>query len=138
MSIRFIITWYTWTFPLSFVGTLVLASSEIFFRRRAKQEAPPDGDEANADEPNVEKQPFRWYHIFLILFGLALVVWLLPVLAGALLGIVCVGGLVRYTYFRRAVNRLLRQRHIVFARLLSYFLAPLALCYRMARYVPLL
>jgi len=121
---------------LSFVATFFLVGFDWLFRRRKIQEYPA-AEEDDAEETSKEvyqPEPFRWYYVFFIIFGVLLALWLLPVLAGALLAICIILAVYQYFRLRRAVARWLRRRGTHLPRVSSYLLAPCVALSRLARY----
>lgn len=78
-----ILTYILLMVVLSFVATCLLVGFHWSFRRRKIQEyQPTDDDEVVSTEEVYQSEPFRWYYVFIIILGVLLALWLLPVLAG--------------------------------------------------------
>ena len=122
-------------FVLSFVATFLLVGFDWIFRRRKLQDDQPADDEAKTTEEVYEPEPFRWYYVFFIIFGVLLALWLLPVIAGVLLAICIMLAVYQYFRFRRALARWLRKRGTRLPRVGSYVLAPCVALSRLFRYV---
>jgi hypothetical protein len=122
-------------FVLSFVATFLLVGFGWLFRRRKIQEYQPANNDAEVAEEVVQSEPFRWYYVFFIIFVVLLALWLLPVLAGALLAICFMLAVYQYFRLRRSLARYLRRRGTRLPRVLSCVHAPCVALYRLLRYV---
>jgi purine-cytosine permease-like protein len=113
-------------FGLSFVAACVLMAFDWFFRRRR-------GEEYQADDSD-EAPPFRWYYAFFVIVLVGLAIWLIPIIAGALLAVCVVVMLFSFIRTRRAVVRVLRRRGVRSPLVISCLLSPCVAIQRFFRY----
>jgi hypothetical protein len=131
-----VLTYILLMFVLSFVATCLLVGFHWSFRRRKIQEyQPTDDDEVVSTEEVYQREPFRWYYVFIVVLGVLLALWLLPVLAGMLLAMFIIVGAFQYIHLRRALDRYLRTRGTQLPQVFSFVLAPCVALSRLYRYV---
>lgn len=122
-------------FVLSFVATFLLIGFHWLFRRRNLQKYQYSDDvEETTAEDLYTPEPFRWYQLFFIIFGVLFALWLLPILAGALLAMCIIMAVLQYFRLRRALARCLRTRGTRLPRIISCVLAPCVALSRLYRY----
>jgi Na+/H+ antiporter NhaD/arsenite permease-like protein len=121
-------------FGLSFIAVFVLVGFDWVLRRRRIEEYRADDSDEAPTEEIYEAPPFRWYYAFFVVVLVGLAIWLIPIIAGALLAVCVVIMSFSFIRTRRAVVRVLRRRGVRSPLVVSCLLSPCVALQRFFRY----